>query len=377
MSLIPCSFGARIADDCRPTTNAPKANTRFLRNIIKETDSHNAALRLKEAQDAKARSRRLHHDGLESPKLGKRRRDEGDHLSERQRIDRTNDEAAVLGRRSEKPSSRRRDNDNEIEYRRSHRRRKYHDTSDDDSDRHSHHDRHKHHHRNPRRRSRDISGEQDLKLFQGPNSKKEDQIRSPRVNSDHRHNRRRRWRRSSSSSSKNKYESRMEDSRASKSHHSSKPSNENPPLGQPPSSLESQDSDPLDSIIGPPPPPPVPKILARGRGTFASSTTIDAHFSSHYDPAADVRPDPDTEDDWDQALEALRDRQRWKQQGADRLRAAGFTEEEVGKWETGGENREEDVRWRGKGEGREWDRGKVVGEEGVETMPEWGRLKGT
>ena len=91
-----------------------------------------------------------------------------------------------------------------------------------------------------------------------------------------------------------------------------------------------------------------------------------------------MRPDPDTEDDWDQALEALRDRQRWKQQGADRLRAAGFTEEEVGKWEnTGGEKREEDVRWRGRGEDREWDRGKVVGEEGIETMPEWGRLKGT
>lgn len=91
-----------------------------------------------------------------------------------------------------------------------------------------------------------------------------------------------------------------------------------------------------------------------------------------------MRPDPDTEDDWDQALEALRDRQRWKQQGADRLRAAGFTEEEVGKWEnTGGEKREEDVRWRGRGEDREWDRGKVVGKKGIETMPEWGRLKGT
>lgn len=141
---------------------------------------------------------------------------------------------------------------------------------------------------------------------------------------------------------------------------------------------DSQDSDPLDLIIGPRPPSPAPKVQARGRGTFASSATIDAHFSSHYNPATDVRPDPDTDDDWDQALEALRDRQRWKQQGADRLRAAGFTEEAVSKWEkSGGEKREEDVTWRGRGESREWDRGKVIGEDGVETKAEWGRLKGT
>jgi hypothetical protein len=84
------------------------------------------------------------------------------------------------------------------------------------------------------------------------------------------------------------------------------------------------------------------------------------------------------EDDWDQALEALRDRQRWKQQGADRLRAAGFTDEEVKKWEKGSEKTEEDVRWAKKGEGREWDRGKVVDEDGqVDVRAEWGRLKGT
>ena len=80
------------------------------------------------------------------------------------------------------------------------------------------------------------------------------------------------------------------------------------------------------------------------------------------------------------ALEALRDRQKWKQQGAARLREAGFSEDEVKKWEKGGvagaEKGEEDVRWSGRGEGREWDRGKVVGDDGVETGAEWGRLKG-
>ena len=93
----------------------------------------------------------------------------------------------------------------------------------------------------------------------------------------------------------------------------------------------------------------------------------------------DVHPDPDSENDWDQALEALRDRQKWKQQGADRLREAGFTEEEVQKWEKSGpsgEKREEDVVWKGRGEGREWDRGKVVTVDGDEvvTKAEWGRL---
>ena len=104
---------------------------------------------------------------------------------------------------------------------------------------------------------------------------------------------------------------------------------------------------------------------------------IDSRFSSTYDPTVDVQLDPDEENDWDQALEALRDRQKWKQQGADRLRAAGFTEEEIGKWEKGGEKREEDVKWAKKGEGREWDRGKTIDDDGsVTTGESWGRLKG-
>lgn len=91
-------------------------------------------------------------------------------------------------------------------------------------------------------------------------------------------------------------------------------------------------------------------------------------------------------DDWDMALEALRDRAKWRTQGADRLRAAGFSEEEVGRWEKSsafpngdghGEKDFSDVRWSKKGEGREWDRGKVLDGEGVSLRPEWGRLKGT
>lgn len=125
------------------------------------------------------------------------------------------------------------------------------------------------------------------------------------------------------------------------------------------------------------PPPPEPKVRVRGRGAMRASTAMDAHFAADYDPSQDVQPDSE-EDDWDMALEALRDRQRWKQQGAERLKAAGFTDEEVKKWEKGGEKTEEDVRWRKKGEGREWDRGKVVDDDGhIDIRAEWGRLKGT
>jgi flagellar biosynthesis GTPase FlhF len=137
------------------------------------------------------------------------------------------------------------------------------------------------------------------------------------------------------------------------------------------------DSDPLDEIIGPRP-PPVPEVRSRGRGTMSHASGIDSRFSANYDPTVDVQLDPDEENDWDQALEALRDRQKWKQQGADRLRSAGFTDEEIKKWEKGGEKSVEDVTWAKKGEGREWDRGKVFDDEGgVKIDPEFGRLKDT
>jgi hypothetical protein len=123
-------------------------------------------------------------------------------------------------------------------------------------------------------------------------------------------------------------------------------------------SRESSDSDPLDDIIGPKPPSPVRR---RGRGTTGGSSGIDTRFSSAYDPKTDVALEhDDKDDDWGTSLEALRDRQRWKEQGADRLRAAGFTDDQVKKWEKGDQKNEEDVRWSKKGEQREWDRGKTL-----------------
>ena len=131
-------------------------------------------------------------------------------------------------------------------------------------------------------------------------------------------------------------------------------------------------------MIGPAP-PREPELRSRGRGAMSDRSAMDRRFSEHYDPSADVTPD-DAEDDgdWDQALEALRDRQKWKAGASERLKSAGFTDEEIRRWEKGGAKDEEDVRWRKKGEGREWDAGKVVDEDGdVEVKAAWGRLKGT
>jgi hypothetical protein len=138
----------------------------------------------------------------------------------------------------------------------------------------------------------------------------------------------------------------------------------------------------LEELVGPLPTLEKPKVEVRkrGRGAFTSTGkfSMDAHFAADYDPSTDVRPDSDQDDDWEEALEAMRDRQRWKQQGADRLRQAGFTEVQIKKWEKGDEKSGDDVRWAKEGEGREWDRGKVLDDDGhISLKPEWGRLKGT
>jgi hypothetical protein len=102
---------------------------------------------------------------------------------------------------------------------------------------------------------------------------------------------------------------------------------------------------------------------------------IESRFSSTYDPTVDVRANSDVEDDWGDALETLRDRARWKQQGADRLKQAGFTDKQIKKWEKGDTQNEDDVVWSRQGQAREWDRGKVVDEDGdVELKADFGGL---
>lgn len=122
---------------------------------------------------------------------------------------------------------------------------------------------------------------------------------------------------------------------------------------------DSSDSDPLDEFIGPAP-AAKSAVRRRGRGANATASGIDSRFAPDYDPKRDVTPELEDGDDWDREAEAFRDRQKWKQQGADRLRSAGFTEEQVTKWEKGDQEDVADVRWIKAGTQREWDRGKVA-----------------
>ncbi|KAH0354337.1 hypothetical protein KCU81_g937, partial [Aureobasidium melanogenum] len=315
---------ASLMNKSSRSANAPKPNTRFLRNILRDTDNHNSALLKKEADEAKLRLRNLRHSHRPAQQLYSAR---DRHDPKRRRLDPSD---APTSTEHTTRSDRRHSPHQRATHSRSTRR----DTSPDD---HSSHRRHRD------RRSPD----------------------SRHLDSD----RRRHHSRQRSSSPRNRHASTRpskssdDSSRRHRRRHSS-PS-------------DASDSDPLDALIGPAP-PSNPPLRSRGRGAQNHTSAIDSHFSSNYDPSVDVQPDPQEDDglDWDQALEALRDRQRWKQQGADRLRAAGFTEKEVSKWEKGGEKSEEDVVWAKKGEGREWDRGKVVDEHGsVELKPEWGRLK--
>ena len=366
----------------RSTFNAPKPNTRFLKSIIRETNSHNAALRAKEVEDSRARLRNLHdNDGrLSSPKDSyDGLNSESHHRSKRRRTGDEEDREVGRGR-EDRYSGRYRDQDRQSKAScRKHRDDRY--SSEDNEEGEDNERRRRHHHRTHRRGDKEKSYEKERRSKKNRRrSRSRYRSRSRSSRSDRiyhqRHHRSHRSARSfsSASSDSNRHHSAAQEigDRAPPNTSTNGNAKENKRVTSPGS-----DSDPLDAIIGPPPPPPAPKVQARGRGKFSSSSAMDSHFSSSYDPSVDVHPDPEMEDDWDQALEAIRDRQRWQKLGAERLKSAGFTEEEVKKWETGGEKREEDVRWKGRGEGREWDRGKVIGDDGAEIRPEWGRLKGT
>ena len=371
-----------MSEQCRSTFNAPKPNTRFLKNIIRETDSHNAALRAKEMQEARNRLRDLRgSDRVSAPsgKLNGHFSKEGERHAKRRRIENCDEEDYDGCRRNGETHSDR----GKGQELRLWRHRRDDDRYDSDEapssrsrrSRHHHHHRYHHHHRSSRIEHHSERDPERLSRYskEPPGERYRSRSRSPRTKRSHHHDQHRSDRkRRQRSTSRSKDRKSTIDSETEYREIAIVPAE----LLKDPSNNDS-DSDPLEAIVGPPPPPPAPKIQSRGRGTFASGSAIDSHFSSHYDPSVDIQPNPDVDDDWDQALEALRDRQRWQKQGAERLKAAGFTEEEVQKWENGGEKREEDVRWKGRGEGREWDRGKVIGEDGIETQAEWGRLKGT
>lgn len=262
--------------------DAPKPNTRFLSHIVREADSHNAALKRKEEVEAERRLRALRDaDG----RPAKRRRADESDVSKRSRMFKDILGAAKSERRVRVSDDRRRHGSK-------------------DSAKHESHSRHR--------------------------------SRSPGE-------RRRHVRRRSRST-----ESDREDSKSRR--HQSRPEQTTKSTREPRPSYNDRD-----------------EVRIRGRGAHKHRSAMDEHFKEGYDPSQDVSLDSDhisDAEDWDLALEAMRDRAKYKQSQASRMRDAGFSEDDIAKWEKGllNQGREDgdasSVKWSRKGEVREWDAGK-------------------
>ncbi|KAL9033101.1 MAG: hypothetical protein Q9214_007669, partial [Letrouitia sp. 1 TL-2023] len=339
------SYGLRAFLPKRPTTNAPRPNKRFLLNILRDTDNHNAALRAKEIAEARSRLRDI--DREDARKKRHESRDEGRdsggrHERKRRRIDYSRYDDHERHSRHHRSRSHREDVEG-TEGARRHQRRHRGTYSDDTV--HENSDRPRHRHRWRRSKSRSTEPEQRRPKRKRSRHRPLSASQPSKLKSSsesglhHRPQRRQRPRslsvdrRDTASNRHTKDEHRKPPSSTARgrSHTPSSLHSSSPPSRPQSPAQASDSSDPLEPLIGPAPPSAPPKVAPRGRGAFtatAKAFDIDTHFAANYDPALDVLPNSDTESDWDQALEALKDRQRWRQSGAERLRAAGFTEEE-------------------------------------------------
>ncbi|GFF54300.1 hypothetical protein IFM61392_00969 [Aspergillus lentulus] len=381
----------------RPTGAAPKPNTRFLRNIIKETDSHNAALKRKEEREARERMRQLRGQASSSSANDAKERDR--HRS-RHLLDNLDSLGDTRGsresrhrphRRSHRSRSASSDRDRSRRHRRTHR-------SDDNGER-RHRSSRKEHRRRSYSRSRSPRDDHASNSRDRYRQRRRTVSLSPsRSPSPDRH----RGRKGREHTRYNTRRSSL-DGRTTREHTTARERGRTP---SPPRKESGFESDPLEDLVGPLPPrhdvdSDSGAIRSRGRGAYkANLSNIDAHFAPDYDPTLDVHMEDDDqdqgkgpsrrpvagltteEDDWELALEALRDRARWKQKGAERLREAGFNDDVVDRWKstssktaTGGgddEGRLEDVKWSKKGEGREWDWGKFVNDDGhIDVKASW------
>jgi hypothetical protein len=337
----------------RPTGKAPKPNTRFLKAIVREADSHNFALRKKEALEASRRQRDAKcdrgytvHTSYEDERPRKRRRfrEEGNHQEERQ--GRKELSQGRLSADSEQSTSRERRHN---KARRAHDDGALHGVSRD-VDRQGH----------TRYRSRSRSAD------------RQDEMQTAHKQQRSKKDCKRRRRRSRSVQSGHSVdEQRLE--KSGQGHPATRRStrqegDEAEIIRQ--SSRDAYESDPLEMLVGPLKRPGEkglciegPPIRSKGRGAYRSAgAAMDAHFSADYNPGLDLHPDSELDDekeDWDMALEALRDRQMFKQKQAERLREAGFDDIEITKWEDSGKEKDvTGVKWTTRGEPREWDLGK-------------------
>lgn len=305
--------------------DAPKPNTRFLRNIIRDTDSHNTALRERNVR----LGHHAHKDRLSDDATVKRRK-----------VERPDRWSSVLSGLGEAPRHR-------------------HDEGP----------------RNQRRSSH--AKPSSSRLTPPPESiRRPTRSRSP---IDENKSRRPHHRRRVPSLDDHSRERRHKQPRSREARHVSKRSAShcNRLASQQLDRLtESIDPDSDTNEIGPLPLSSKP----RGRGAAAGHSGIDARFAGESEPQVDDDLD---DDDWQDALSAAQDRQKWRLYGVDRLRAAGFSEADISRWQessklvNAGQSHERekdanDVVWSKHGESREWDRGKTLTSDGsVEIGSAW------
>lgn len=328
----------------RPTGAAPKPNTRFLKNLVREADSHNAALKKKEELEARIRQQELnerernrcgkdgYRDADQRP-LKRRRYDNEDDYRQRRR---TNDDRDY-GRLNISPE-------------RSRSRERRHDRSRRARDESATKSQVGHTLERERRlRSRSFSDSRTVEMRHQGKTEERRRRRKDRSKERRHHIR-------STGSEASEDEKRFNREQNSRRH----------------SDNDASDSDPLETLVGPLEKSrenittkEKPPIRSKGRGAYKpSGAAMDAHFSSSYNSGIDLHPESEVEEekeDWDMALEALRDREMFKQKHAERLREAGFGDADIKKWEASGKEKDvEDVKWTGKGQAREWDIGKVI-----------------
>ncbi|KAG8415579.1 hypothetical protein J3458_009414 [Metarhizium acridum] len=357
-SLKYSAMGMEAFRDNKKPSAMPKPNTRFLRHIIKDTDTHNKALLAKEAAESKARLKDLEHaEEIKRRKTNPnakdiRRRQMGDiHaiLGGRTRRRGNDDDSGRSTRRDKDDGKDRRErktgNRSDDLRGREHNDRRYgrlseRDYTDDDAESGSD-DR-----KRSRRSKHHASSDQNESRHRHGRSRRDGRSKSPR-----RH-------RSSCSPDHRKRSRRQRSHHRSRSRDSSRSRSKKKPSPPP---APDEDSDPLEDLIGPAPPPKF-----RGRGTIGGAAELDRRFSESYDPRLDLQMDEDEEDAWDDALESFRDRQKLRLHQQQRMKDAGFTEEEIQRAEGTAGKTGEHVVWSKAGERREWDKGKGLGLDGVD-----------
>ncbi|KAG5936083.1 hypothetical protein E4U53_000290 [Claviceps sorghi] len=356
-SLKYSAMGMEAFRDNKKPASGPKPNTRFLRHIIRDTDAHNKALLAKETAESKAR---LSH--LEHAEETRRRKAHPDVRDIRRR--QMGDIHAILGGRKRpredggrdsRQKLRDKENDTHTDIQdnraspirtdlfgdRADSRQRHYRLSERDSDRKpAPSDRHK----QKRERSRghgcaEFSEDDENKERRRRSTRR--RSRSPRDEHDGRDERRRRHRHRS--------RDRWSRTRCSSPKRDAKPT----------TLLREDDSDPLEDFIGPAPP-----ANHRGRGTIGGAAALDRRFSETYDPKLDVGMEDGDDDPWDEAVESYRDRQKMRLNQDQRMKEAGFSEEQIQRAKGSQKKAEPHVVWSKAGEKREWDKGKGLSAEG-------------